>query len=193
VASYAGTPSLDLPRPGRAAAPFAVLGVVALGFEADTRLPWIAGVLAFTAFGAAAGMRAVRARRELDAVRRNVDRLILHEPHSSELSALAHWRAAEVTAPAYLAGLQREVERVLSLLDPGSLPGASPLRRPMARSCTDLLEQLRDGLGGDREVAARGVLLARRLLRDPGSPLWSDEAEHQLPRALVRVLGALEP
>ncbi|MDX6465982.1 MAG: hypothetical protein QOI27_1022 [Gaiellaceae bacterium] len=193
MASYAGTPSLDLPRPGRAAAPFGLLGVVALGFEADPRLPWIAGVLAFTAFAGAAGLRAVRARRELDAVRRNIDRLILLEPHSSELSALAHWRAAEVTAPAFLAGLQREVERVLSLLDPGSLPGASPLRRPMARSCTDLLEQLRDGLCGDRRVAARGVLLARQLLRDPGSPLWSDEAEHQLPRALVRVLGALEP
>ena len=36
-------------------------------------------------------------------------------------------------------------------------------------------------------------LLARQLLRDPGSPLWSDDSEHQLGRALERVLGTLEP
>ena len=125
-------------------------------------------------------------------MRRNIDRLIVHEPRSSEKSALARWRALEVTAPEFRKGVQREVKRVLSLLDPGSLPGASPLRRPAARRCADLLEQLRDRLGDDRPVAARGVLLARQLLRDPGSPLWSDESEHLLPRALKRVLGALE-
>jgi hypothetical protein len=138
-------------------------------------------------------MRALGARRELDAVRRNVDRLIILEPHSSDTSALAHWRAAEVTTPAFRQGVRREVGRVLSLLDPGSLPGASPLRRPAARRYADRLESLRDRLGDDSPVAARGVLLARQLLRDPGSPLWSDESEHQLGRALERVLGALEP
>jgi hypothetical protein len=89
--------------------------------------------------------------------------------------------------------VRREVERVLSLLDPGSLPGASPLRRPAARRHADRLEALRDRLADDRPIAARGVLLARQLLRDPGSPLWSDESEHQLRRAVERVLGALEP
>ena len=47
-------------------------------------------------------------------------------------------------------------------------------------------------LASDHPVTARGVLLARQLLRDPGSPLFSDESEHLLPRALTRVLGALE-
>ena len=192
MASYTGTPALDLPRPGRAAAPFVVLGVAALGFEIDPQLPWIVGALAAVSFGSAAALRAVHARRELAAVRRNIDRLIVHEPHSSEKSALARWRALEVTTPEFRRSVQREVKRVLSLLDPGSLPGASPLRRPAARRCADLLEQLRDRLGDDRPVAARGVLLARQLLRDPGSPLWSDESEHLLPRALKRVLGALE-
>ena len=192
MASYAGTRALDLPRPGRAAAPFVVLCIAALGFEIDPQLPWIVGALAAVSFASAAALRAVHARRELAAVRRNIDRLIVHEPHSSEKSALARWRALEVTAPEFRKGVQREVKRVLSLLDPGSLPGASPLRRPAARRCADLLEQLRDRLGDDRPVAARGVLLARQLLRDPGSPLWSDESEHLLPRALKRVLGALE-
>ena len=192
MASYAETRAFDLPRPGRAAAPFVVLCVAALGFEIDPQLPWIVGALAAVSFASAAALRAVHARRELAAVRRNIDRLIVHEPHSSEKSALARWRALEVTAPEFRKGVQREVKRVLSLLDPGSLPGASPLRRPAARRCADLLEQLRDRLGDDRPVAARGVLLARQLLRDSGSPLWSDESEHLLPRALKRVLGALE-
>jgi hypothetical protein len=193
VASYVGTPSLDLPRPGRAAAPFVVLCVVALAFEADPRLPWIAGALASASFGSAAGVRALAAHGELNAVRRNVDRLIVLEPHSSSASALAHWRAAEVTTPAFRRRLAREVERVLSLLDPRSLPGTSPLRRPAARRHADLLEALRDRLADDRPVAARGVLLARHLLRDPESPLWSDESEHQLRAVLERTLGALEP
>lgn len=193
MAAYARTSTVfDLPRPGRAALPFALLCVAALGFEADRQLPWIVGALAAGSFGTAAALRAYRARRELEAVRRTIDRLIVLEPYSSERSALARWRAAEVTTAEFRTGVQREVRRVLSLLDPGSLPGASPLRRPAARRSADLLEQLRDRLGDDRPVAARGVLLARQLLRDPGSPLWSDESEHQLPRALKRVLGALE-
>jgi hypothetical protein len=37
------------------------------------------------------------------------------------------------------------------------------------------------------------VLLVRSLLRDGGSPLYAADAELLLPRALTRVLGALEP
>jgi hypothetical protein len=102
------------------------------------------------------------------------------------------WRSLELTAPSYRLVLARETGRVLRMLDPGSLPGASPLRRPAARRSEDLLQLLQQRLAGDRPVTARGVLLARQLLRDPGSPLFSEEAEHLLPRALKRVLGALE-
>ncbi|MGZ4289990.1 MAG: hypothetical protein ACXVQZ_05170 [Gaiellaceae bacterium] len=193
MAAYARPSTLlDLPRPGRAALPFVLLCAAALGFEADRRLPWIVGVLAAAFFGGAAALRAYRARRELEAVRRTVDRLIVLEPHSSETSPLVRWRCLELTEPAYRRSLAHEVERVLSMLDPGSLPGASPLRRPAARRCEDLLRLLSATLASDHPVTARGVLLARQLLRDPGSPLFSDEAEHLLPRALTRVLGALE-
>jgi hypothetical protein len=193
VAAYARPSTLlDLPRPGRAALPFVLLCVAALGFEADRQLPWIVGVLAAGFFGGAAALRAYRAWRELEAVRRTVDRLIVLEPHSSETSPLVRWRCRELTAPVYRKGIAREVERVLSMLDPGSLPGASPLRRPAARRCEDLLRLLSAKLASDHPVTARGVLLARQLLRDPGSPLFSDESEHLLPRALTRVLGALE-
>ncbi|HVA29732.1 MAG TPA: hypothetical protein VMU58_00550 [Gaiellaceae bacterium] len=193
MATHARTPLfLELPRPGRAALPFVLLCVAALGFEADPRLPWIVGALAAVSFGGAASLRAFRAWRELEGVRRTVDRLIVLEPHSSETSALVRWRSFELTAPAYRATLAREVNRVLSMLAPGSLPGASPLRRPAARRAEDLLRLLAARLGDDRPVTARGVLLARQLLRDPGSPLFSEETEHLLPRALKRVLGALE-
>ena len=47
--------------------------------------------------------------------------------------------------------------------------------------------------GDGRPVAARGMLLAASLLRGPGSPLYSDGPDVLLPRALTRVLGALEP
>src|SRR5260370_39619009 len=183
---------LDLPRPGRAALPFAVLGLVALGFELDPRRPWIAGAIAAISFGGAASLRAFRAWRELEAVRRTVDRLIVVEPHSSETSPLVRWRTLELPAPSYRKMLYRETERILSMLDPAKLPGASPLRRPAARRSEDLLRLLAAKLAGDQPVTARGVLLARQLLRDPGSPLFSDESEHLLPRALKRVLGALE-
>jgi hypothetical protein len=59
------------------------------------------------------------------------------------------------------------------------------------RRSDDLLEALAGRLGDERPVAARGVLLAQRLLRDPASPLYSEGPV--LPRELSRVLGALEP
>jgi len=193
VATYDRTPTfLDLPRPGRAALPFAILALAALGFEIDRRLPWIVGVLAAGFFGGAAALRAYRARHELESVRLTLDRLIVLEPSTSQTSALVRWRALELTSPAYRKNLQREVTRILSMLDRSTLPGASPLRRPAARRSEDLLQLLSARLGDDCAVTARGVLLARQLLRDPGSPLFSDEAEHQLPRAIKRVLGALE-
>jgi hypothetical protein len=193
VAAYARNQTfLDLPRPGRAALPFAILCLAALGFEADPRLPWIVGALTAASFGGAASLRAFRAWRELEAVRRTVDRLIVLEPHSSETSALVRWRSLELTAPACRKTLAREVKRVLSMLDRGSLPGASPLRRPAARHSEGLLRLLLERLADDHPVTARGVLLARQLLRDPGSPLFSDESEHRLPYAIKRVLGALQ-
>jgi hypothetical protein len=193
VAAYARSANfLDLPRPGRAALPFALLCVAALSFELDPNLPWVVGAIAAGSFGCAGALRAYRARRELQAVRRTVDRLIVFEPHSSETSALVRWRSLELTSPAYRKGLRRETDRIVSMLDPGSLPGASPLRRPAARRSESLLRLLSAKLGGDQPVTARGVLLARQLLREPGSPLFSDESEHLLPLALKRVLGALE-
>ncbi len=193
MASYARSrPALDLPRPGRAAIPFAVLCAVALGFEAVPRL-WLLAALSAALFAAAGTLRALAARRELAAVRRTADRLILQGPRHAEVDALAAWRSRELTAPARRRSLQREVERTLRALAPDRLPSASPLRRPAARQNAELLRLLADRLGSERPVGARGVLLAAGLLHNPGSPLYSEGADVFLPRALTRVLGALEP
>ncbi len=185
--------ALDLPHPGRDALVFAGLVVAALLLNADPQLPWAAGIGAAVLFATAGAVRTVQAQRELAAVRRAADRLIVNAPTSRDASELVRWRCAELTARAERDRLQREVGRTLHMLDPRLLPSVSPLRRPDARACRELLEQLEARLGDERPVSARGIVLAQVLLRDPASPLYSDGPEQNLARVLRRVLGALEP
>jgi len=185
--------TLDLPRPVRAAAPLLALAAAAALFDVDPRLPWLAGAFAASCFAVAGVVRAVRARIELGHVRRAADRLIVHELRSRDASELVRWRCEELTSRAALDALRRQVEHVLGDLDPAKLPSASPLRRAAARANEPLLRAVSDRLAESRPVAARGVLLLRSLLRDGGSPLYAEDAELLLPRALTRVLGALEP
>jgi len=138
-------------------------------------------------------VRAQRERIALGHVRRAADRLIVHELRSRDASGLVRWRCEKLTSRASLDALKREIERVLRDLDPATLPSASPLRRPAARANEAQLRALADRLGESRPVTARGVLLVRSLLHDGGSPLYAEDAELLLPRALTRVLGALEP
>jgi len=185
--------TLDLPRPFRSAVPLVLLALAAGAFDLDPRLPWLVGAFAASCFAVAAVVRATRARIELAHVRRAADRLIVHELRSRDASELVRWRCEELTARSALDALRHDVERVLADLDPTRLPSASPLRRPAARANEPLLRALADRLGQSRPVAARGVLLLRSLLRDGCSPLYTEDAELLLPRALMRVLGALEP
>jgi hypothetical protein len=185
--------SLDLPRPLRSAWPLLALAGCALAFEADPRLPWLLGAAAAACFAVAAGARMWRARRELAAVRGAADRLIVLAPRSHDASELVLWRSSELTAPEARAALRRELERTIRQLDPSTLPSSSPLRRVAARRHEDLLRLIALRVGDNRPVAARGILLAQRLVRDPASPLYAEDAEAQLARLLSRILGALEP
>jgi hypothetical protein len=185
--------SLDLPRPAKAAIPYAALALAALGLDADPRLPWAAGVAGALLFGAAGTIRTVRSHHELVAVRRTADRLIVHSPLTRDASDLIRWRSAELTTRAKRERLRRDVARILQSLDPARLPSASPLKRPAARRCRELFERLESRLGDERPVAARGVLLVQSLLSDPTSPLYAEDADSLLAPALRRVTGALEP
>jgi hypothetical protein len=56
-----------------------------------------------------------------------------------------------------------------------------------------VLVRLQVRLADERPVSARGVLLAQTMLRDPASPLYSDDPDQSVARMVRRVLGALEP
>jgi hypothetical protein len=182
------TSTLDLPRPGKAALPYA-----ALALDVDPRLPWLAGVAGALLFATAGALRSLRARHELTAVRRTADRLIVHNPISRDASDLVRWRCTELTTRAQRESLRRDIDRVLRSLDPARLPSASPIKRPAARGSAELFAALASRLADERPVAARGILLAQGLLRDPASPLYADDADTLLAPALRRVTGALEP
>lgn len=183
--------SLELPRPGQAALPLLALALLALLLEADPGLR-LAGLAAAACFALAGAARATRARTELRAVRRAADRVILADATAAEGSDIVRWRTLELVAPASRQGLAREVEQALRSSDPAKLPSASPLRRGIARRHEALLRQVEERMLDSRPVTARGVLLLRRLLREPGSPLYDDHAG-DLRRAIATVLGELEP
>ena len=185
--------TLDLPRPARAALPYAALALAALALDVDPRLPWLAGVAAAVLFATAGAVRTVRARHELAAVRRTADRLIVHNPLSRDASDLVRWRCKELTTHAKRERLRRDIERLLRSLDPARLPSASPLKRPAARGSRDLFVALAARVGDGEPVSARGILLAQSLLHDATSPLFADDADTLLAPALRRVRGALEP
>ena len=183
--------TLELPRPSRAALPLVALALVALALEAAPQLR-LAGAAAAGCFALAAAIRAERARAELRAVRRTSDRIILTDAHGAEGSDIVRWRMLELVAPESRRGLAQELERTLRRSDPGRLPSASPLRRGLARRHRELLQRLEERMLDGRPVTARGVLLLRRLLSEPGSPLY-DEHAGDLSRAIATVLVELEP
>jgi hypothetical protein len=184
--------TIDLPRPGRSAAPLLGLALLALAFEADRSLR-LAGLAAAGCFAVAAVVRAERARRELGRIRRGVDRLILDDPHADEVSDLVRWRTRELVDPEHRAALRRELERTIHQLDPAHLPSSSPLRRAALRRHEHLLRTIATRLGDERPVTPRGILLVRALLRDPGGPFYGPASDEVLARELTRALGALDP
>jgi hypothetical protein len=185
--------SLDLPHPFRSAWPLLTLAAFALAFEADPRLPWILGLGAALCFTVAAAARAALAHRELEAVRRTADRLIVRSPRARDASELILWRTEELIDTEARHKLRCELDRTIAQLAPGRLPSASPIRRVAARRHEDLLQAIAVRVGDGRPVSARGILLARQLVRDPASPLYAEDSEALLARGLTRILGALEP
>jgi hypothetical protein len=183
--------ALELPRPSRAALPLVALAVLALALEAAPELR-LAGAAAAGCFALAAAVRAERARAELRAVRRTADRLILADSHGAEGSEIVRWRMLELVAPDSRVELAQELDRTLRRSDPSRLPSASPLRRGLARRQREQLQRLEERMLDGRPVTARGVVLLRRLLREPGSPLY-DEHAGDLSRAIATVLVELEP
>lgn len=169
----------------RSAAPFAALALATLAFVADPRVPLAAAAAGSLLFAGAGAARSTQAARKLSRRRASADRQIL-------LGGDVAWRSLELVDLRMRSRLGREVERTLRVASADRLPSASPLNRPLVRRNATLLQALAARLEGDEPVTARGVLLARRLLHDPCSPLYDAEAGPLAP-ALTHVLGALEP
>jgi hypothetical protein len=74
------------------------------------------------------------------------------------------------------------------------VPGPVPLNRRAIRAQLGLVQALEERLADQaRPVSAPGVLLVDRLLTEPGSPLYSRDADAVLAGALSEALAALEP
>jgi hypothetical protein len=164
----------------RTAGPLFALAAGALAFDADPRLPWIAGVAAAAFFASAAVLRTVQADGELRRARRSADRLILAHERVT-------WRERELAEPRSREHLRREIDRLLRAASPARLPSSSPLNRVAVRRSSELFRSL-----GRQPLTPRGVLLLQQLLRDARSPLYSDQAEELVPRALARILTEIE-
>lgn len=102
-----------------------------------------------------------------------------------------HWREQELTSTQARALRRRQIERIVRSASADRLPSASPVNRGAVRGSSGLLRALAGRLDDGRPVSARGVLYVDQLLGDPASPLYGEHAE-LLPRAITRVLGALD-
>ena len=181
---------LELPRAGRAAAPFAVLSLLSLLLLFVSRVPSSVAVVAAIAFALAAVARAEQEHRALSRLQSSIDQVLLRKD-PTPLSPVLVWRAGQLSAPGareHLAAALRRVERSAAA---SHLAGASPLNRPAVRASAPELEAVVDCLAGTDPVRPRGILLVRRVLDDPGSPLYGDAPADELRAALRRALAAL--
>jgi hypothetical protein len=172
--------------PLRPAGPFLALAAASLALDAAPQVPWAAGVAGAALFAAAGAVRRAQFAVERRSARRVADDRILRG-HGVPL-----WREQELTSRRARTVRELEVRRIVRAASAERLPSASPLNRAGVRRSASFLVALADRLGDNRPVSAAGMLHVDQLLRDADSPLYG-EHDLLLPRAITRVLGALEP
>lgn len=171
--------------PARQVAPFLALAAGSLALDAAPQVPWAAGVAGAGLFAAAAGVRRAQVAVSQRAARRVADHRILRG------HGVPAWREAELVSARARAARRREIERILRAASADRLMSASPLNRIAVRKSEPLLRVLVERLSGAEPVSARGMLYVDQLLRDPASPVYGEHDE-LLPRAIARVIGALD-
>jgi hypothetical protein len=181
---------IELPHAVRAAAPFAVLAVLAALLLLVPDVPWEGAAIAAVAFGLAAAARAAQQHRALRQIEASVDRILLRrEP--TPVSPLLSWRMERLRSPEARERLTASLRRIERSASASSLAGASPLNRPAIRASHDELEAVVDRLAAPDPVNVRGILLVQRLLDDPAGPLYGQAPPEALKRELRRALDEL--
>jgi hypothetical protein len=181
---------IELPDALRSAAPFAVLALVAAALLLVPDVPPAFAAVAALAFALAALTRAAQQHRELRQMEASIDRVLLRK-EATPLSPLLVWRAGRLCSDETrerLAASLRHAERSAAT---SHLAGASPLNRPGIRASRAEIDAVAERLASPEPVHARGVLLVRILLDDPGSPLYGNAPGSELRASLRQALSAL--
>lgn len=104
------------------------------------------------------------------------------------------WRVEELVTTKSRLDLAHSLRSLVRDASGRYLPAASPINRNAVRAHSATFAALADRLANlDRPVAARGVVILRRLLVDPSGPLYDRERAEELPAFLDALLEALEP
>jgi len=104
------------------------------------------------------------------------------------------WRVDELVGTKNRLDLAHAIRSLVRDANPRYLPSASPVNRPAIRAYSDELLAIAARLADlERPVAARGVVLADRLLVDGSGPFYDRERVGELPSYLDAALAALEP
>ena len=110
-----------------------------------------------------------------------------------ETHAAFAWRTAELTSPRERRVLARSLCGVVSdVRAPSSIFSTAPLNRRGLRPYVEQIEELAGRIGDlEQPVTAAGIVLARDLLTDGGSPLYTGGNVSDLPATLARISSIL--
>jgi hypothetical protein len=104
------------------------------------------------------------------------------------------WRVQELVSTKNRLDLAHALRSVVHDAGPRYLPAASPVNRVGVRGESEAILGVAARIADlERPVAARGVVLADRLLTDGSGPLYDRERVDELPPYLDATLHALEP
>lgn len=104
------------------------------------------------------------------------------------------WRTAELTSSRERRTLARSLRGIVAdVQSPSWAFSASPLNRRGLVPYVHEIQALADRVGDfEQPVAAAGIVLARDLLKDGGSPLYTGGNVADLPSTLSRIRSALD-
>jgi hypothetical protein len=103
------------------------------------------------------------------------------------------WRVDELVGTKNRLDLAHSLRSLVRDADARYLPSASPVNRPSVREHSEDILAVAGRLADlERSIAARGVVLADRLLIDSSGPLYDRDLADELPIYLSTTLAALE-